>query len=167
MSVSIDGQSITYTRAADVQKQIDLRVAEIESRPGLGGYVDYVISDAADAVDDTDDMDLTPSTPVATHLTLVGGTSVDDVPIAGELNLVGMQSVISYPIVTDERLLIGYLDSEGPITSVLFSNDTSRTNQLGVFTQYASPVVVAGRTYNVLVGNELVTTTASFTATVT
>ena len=59
------------------------------------------------------------------------------------------------------HLLIARLASEGGIASVLFSDDASRTNQMGAFTLFGSMVDIGGDAYNVWVSNQALTQGAS------
>ena len=112
------------------------------------------------------DLGISTTTPVS-HPTLLGGISADAIPTAVELTITGAMGVLSFPAITSVRLLIARLATEPDITSLLFSNDSSQTNQIGVVTKYGSTVTVAGGdVYSVWVGDVLVTVPTAFTATV-
>ena len=110
---------------------------------------------------------ITISSAATAHPTLRFGTSADEVPQAAELTVVGangMGTIVAY--VGDMHLLIARLESEGDISSVLFSNDQSDTNQIGAFAKYAATVDVGGDTYSVWVSNQAISQTADVTLTV-
>lgn len=96
------------------------------------------------------------------------GTSDDETPQAAELTIMAPQGVGTIPAYTgSKRLLIARIATEADITSVLFSNDDSNTNQVGAFTKFTSTIEVGGTAYNVWVGNQPVTNMSDVTITVT
>ena len=100
--------------------------------------------------------------------TLRFGTSVNDVPVSAELTVVGAQGqgvIAAYA--GSRHLLIARLASEGDISSVSFSDDSTRTNQLGAFSKYGATVDIGGDAYNVWVSNQVLTQGADVTLTVT
>ena len=102
-----------------------------------------------------------------TYPTLRFGTSTDGTPQAGELTIVGALGMGTVPAYSGSmHLLIARLASEGGIASVLFSDDASRTNQMGAFTQFGSTVDIGGDAYNVWVSNQALTQGAEVTITV-
>lgn len=106
-------------------------------------------------------------TPPSGSLTVRLGTSPDVVPEAGELSIVaitGVGTVLAYQ--GSRRLLIGRLASEGAISGVLFSDDQSRTNQIGAFMDYADTVEIEARDWSVWVSNQALTQSADLTVTV-
>ena len=96
------------------------------------------------------------------------GLSADDAPLGSELTIDGVNGVGTIPAFSDMYMLIARLATEDDITSVLFSDDPSQTNQIGAFTKHANTVVPAGETeqYNVWVSNQLLTQPAEAQATV-
>ena len=73
------------------------------------------------------------------------GTSDDAIPIGSELDIPGVMGRGTVPAyVGNKHLLIARLATESDILSVTFSDDTSNTNQIGVFTKYGSTVVPTG-----------------------
>ena len=95
------------------------------------------------------------------------GTSDDAVPQAAELTVNAVDGVGTVPAyVGDKRLLVARLVSEGEINSVVFSDDASATNQLGVFTKHVGAVTVAGNMYAVWVSNQDLEQTADLGITV-
>ena len=105
-------------------------------------------------------------TPLPGSLTVQMGTSADAVPTAAELTIAATAGVGTVPAYAGSMyLLIARLDSESDLTSVLFSDDPSNTNQIGAFTKYASTVTVSGSAYAVWVSNQALTQTAALTVT--
>ena len=102
-----------------------------------------------------------------TYPTLRFGTSTDETPTAAELTIVGALGQGTVPAYAGNmHLLIARLASEGGIASVLFSDDASRTNQMGAFTLFGSMVDIGGDAYNVWVSNQALTQGAAVTITV-
>ena len=102
-----------------------------------------------------------------TYPTLRFGTSTDETPTAAELTIVGALGQGTVPAYAGNmHLLIARLASEGGIASVLFSDDASRTNQMGAFTLFGSMVDIGGDAYNVWVSNQALTQGANVTITV-
>ena len=66
----------------------------------------------------------------------------------------------------DRRLLIARLASEPDITSVLFSDDSSQTNQVGVFTKQTGTITIDGSAYNWWRSNQSVSQPTDVTITV-
>ena len=75
-----------------------------------------------------------------------------------------MGTILAYA--GDMHHLIARLASESDITSVLYSDDQSQTNQIGAFAKYAQTVDVGGDTYSVWVSNQALTQAADVTITV-
>ena len=99
-----------------------------------------------------------------TYPTLRFGTSTDETPTAAELTIVGALGQGTVPAYAGNmHLLIARLASEGGIASVLFSDDASRTNQMGAFTLFGSMVDIGGDAYNVWVSNQALTQGAAVT----
>ena len=77
-------------------------------------------------------------TPAST-LTTRFGLSDDNIPETAELTIVGVNGVGSISAYTGtKRLIIGRVSTENHITEVYFSDDSTHTNQIGAFTEYAS-----------------------------
>lgn len=94
------------------------------------------------------------------------GTSDDATPTAAELTVAsstGVGTVAAYN--GEKHLLIARLASEADITSVLFSDDPSQTNQIGAFTKFGSTVTKDGSVYDVWVSNQLLAQSAALTIT--
>ena len=73
------------------------------------------------------------------------GTSADATPEGSELTIAavnGVGTIAAY--VGDMRHLIARLATEPDISSVLYSDDQSNTNQIGAFTKFGSTVVPTG-----------------------
>ena len=107
-------------------------------------------------------------TPIS-HPTLYFGTSADSTPTGAELTIQGSMGQGTIPAYSGSmHHLIARLATEGDISSVLYSDDASRTNQLMAFTKAAGTVVPAGETeqYAVWVSNQALTQTADVTLTV-
>ena len=105
-------------------------------------------------------------TPV-TYPTLRFGTSSDATPTAGELSVVGalgQGTITAYS--GNMHHLIARLATEGDISSVLYGDDASNTNQIGAFAKYGSTVGIGGDAYNVWVSNQALTQGADVTLTV-
>ena len=101
------------------------------------------------------------------HPTLRFGTSADAVPDASEATIVGVNGMGTIEAYAGDMYhLIFRLESEGDITSVLYSDDQSQTNQIGAFTKYAQTVDVAGDTYSAWVSNQALLQSANVTLTV-
>lgn len=84
------------------------------------------------------------------------GVSDDAVPVAAELTVASDTGVGTLEAYDGEKhMLIARLASEADITSVKFSDDTSQTNQIGVFTKYGSTVRKNNKDYEVWVSNNL------------
>ena len=117
---------------------------------------DMVDSLALQAVVQTDDMFF--------------GTSADATPEASEATIMAPEGVGTVPAYAGSRhLLIFRLASEPDIASVLFSDDPSRTNQMGAFTKWSGGTLVpTGETaaFNVWVSNQALTQSATVTMTV-
>ena len=100
-------------------------------------------------------------------LTVRFGTSDDDVPSAAELSIEaedGVGEVLAYA--GEKHLVIGRLATEPDVTSVLFSDDTSQTNQIGAFTRASGVVGLGGQDWAVWVSNQLLTQSADLGITV-
>ena len=85
------------------------------------------------------------------------GTSLDETPEGAELTIAGVNGSGLIPAYTGtRRLLIARLATEDDITSVIFSDDQSNTNQVGAFTKFGSTVIPTGETeaFNVWVSNQ-------------
>lgn len=105
----------------------------------------------------------TTTTPT-THPTLLFGTSADETPVAAELTITGSMGQGTVPAYSGSmHLLIARLVSEGDITSVLFSDDLSQTNQIGAFTKFGTALTIDGSDYSVWVSNQALTQTADLT----
>ena len=103
----------------------------------------------------------------AGHPSLRFGVSADDTPVGAELTIAGAMGMGLIPAyVGNMYLLIGRLSSEDDISSVLFSDDPTDTNQVGSFAKFGSTVDVGGDTYNVWVTNQAVDNAAGVTLTV-
>ena len=104
---------------------------------------------------------VTPSVPVMTLTDNVFfGTSTDEIPESAELNVEGTGGVGTVLAYTGSmHLLIARLESEPDISRVLFSGDSSHTNQIGGLTKYSTTVIPTGETdpYNVWVSNQSLT----------
>ena len=99
----------------------------------------------------------------------VFGTSADDTPQGSELTIAAGNGVGTIPAYAGSRyLLIARLASESDITSILFSDDSSQTNQVGIVTKWGSAIVPTGETdaYNVWVSNQALTQADDLTITV-
>ena len=96
------------------------------------------------------------------------GLSADDTPLGSELTIPAANGVGTIPAFTDMYMLIARLATEGDITSVVFSDDQSQTNQIGAFTKHANTVVPTGETevFSVWVSNQMLTQPAEAQATV-
>ena len=114
--------------------------------------------------------DTSGGTPMPTTFpTLYFGTSADATPSAGELTIAGAMgqgTIAAYS--GSMHHLIARLESEGDISSVLYSDDASRTNQLMAFTKAAGMLVPPGETepFAVWVSNQALTQAADVTLTV-
>ena len=87
------------------------------------------------------------------------GVSDDGIPIGSELDIPGVMGKATLSSYAGfKHLLIARLATESDILSVTFSDDTSNTNQAGVFTKYGSTVIPTGETraFNVWVTNNAV-----------
>ena len=108
-------------------------------------------------------------TPVVVADDMYFGTSADAVPEAAEATVEATAGVGTItPYAGSMHLLIFRLATESDIASVLFSDDSSNTNQAGVFSKYGSTVVPTGETeaFNAWVSNQALTQTADLTMTV-
>ena len=96
------------------------------------------------------------------------GLSADDTPEGSELTIAAANGVGTIPAFVDMFMLIARLATEGDITSVVFSDDLSQTNQIGAFAKHADTVVPPGETemFAVWVSNQLLTQPAEAQATV-
>lgn len=86
------------------------------------------------------------SIPDSETMTIFLGLSDDEIPSGDELTLPtisGVGTILAY--VGEFRQLIARLASESDITSVLFSDDSSSTNQIGAFTKYGQTVIPFGQ----------------------
>ena len=109
-------------------------------------------------------------TPVVVADDMYLGTSLDAVPEASEATVeatAGVGTITAYA--GSMYLLIFRLATESDISSVLFSDDASNTNQAAAFAKYASTVVPTGETeaFNAWVSNQALTQAADVTLTVT
>ena len=91
------------------------------------------------------------------------GTSTDATPQGSEATVAGINgtgTIFSYT--GDMHLLIFRLESEADITRVLFSTDSTQTNQIGAFTKFGSTVIPTGETlpFEVWVTNQAVSNPA-------
>ena len=102
--------------------------------------------------------DAVDSTPTPSPADVRFGTSADDTAEASELTIIATAGVGTVPAyVGSMYLLLARLDSEDDITSVMFSDDPSNTNQIGAFTKAAGTVAVSGSDYAVWVSNNALT----------
>ena len=97
------------------------------------------------------------SIPDSETMTIFLGLSDDEIPSGDELTLPtinGVGTILAY--VGESRQLIARLASEPDITSVLYSDDSSSTNQIGVFTKYGQTVIPFGQVedFTVWVSNQ-------------
>ena len=97
------------------------------------------------------------------------GTSVDDVPEADEATVsavAGVGEILAY--VGSMYLLIFRLATEADISSVVFSDDASNTNQVGVLSKEGATIVPTGETeaFNVWVSNQALMQPTDVTMTV-
>ena len=107
-----------------------------------------------------------PVAPVA--VTVRFGTSLDEVPEAAEATIAGVGgrgTIVAY--LGERRHLIFRPVVEGDIERVLYSDDSSQTNQVGVFTKYAQSVSISGSQWAAWVSNQLLTQDFAVTLTVT
>ena len=105
--------------------------------------------------------------PPAGDLTVRLGTSDDAVATGAELTVeavAGVGLILAYA--GEKHLLIGRLASEPLISSVLFSDDQSNTNQVGAFAKAADPVDRGGDDYDVWVSHQLLSQSADLIVTV-
>ena len=97
------------------------------------------------------------ATPVL-FLTVVGGLSTDDVPETAELTITQVGSRIPFPAHIDRYNLIWRLATEPDLVSAVLASDLTSQNQIGNFTLWPNPVLLAdGREGKVLVSNQLLT----------
>ena len=97
------------------------------------------------------------------------GTSDDAVPTGSELNISGMNGMGVIPAYSgDKHLLIARVASEGDISMVTFSDDSSGSNQFGAFSKFASTITPQGDVglFSVWVSNQLLSQPAELTITV-
>ena len=96
------------------------------------------------------------------------GLSADDTPLGSELTIAGVAGVGTIPAFADMYMLIARLATEDDITSVVFSDDQSQTNQIGAFSKHTNTVVPPGESeeFSVWVSNQLLTQPAEAQATV-
>ena len=108
------------------------------------------------------------TTPIPTStLNVRFGLSDDNIPETAELTIVGVNGVGSISAYTGtKRLIIGRVSTENHITEVYFSDDSTHTNQIGAFTEYASIVVADSKNYTVWVSNQDLTQPTDITVTV-
>ena len=97
------------------------------------------------------------------------GISDDEIPIASELTVEGVSSTGTIDAyVGNKHLLIARLATEADLFAVTLSSDAGRTNQLGGFTKFATPVRPDSETedFSVWVSNQALTNTKSLVITV-
>ena len=96
------------------------------------------------------------------------GLSDDAVPQPAEATIPAMNGSAVIEAFADKHMLIFRLASEPDIVSVLFSDDASRTNQIGAFVKQAATVIPQGETeqFNVWVSRQLLTQPDRATVTV-
>ena len=106
-------------------------------------------------------------TPPAAPDFRVGTRSTNTGIVAADFTLSSTNGSVDLRAYQGERyLLIARLASEPDITSVLFSDDSSQTNQIGVFTKQTATVSIGGDDYNVWVSDEDVSQPTDVTITV-
>ena len=85
------------------------------------------------------------------------GLSADATPNAAEATIPANNGIGDLPAFTNMHILVFRLATEPDITTALFSDDDSNTNQIGAFTKFGSNVTVSGAAYKVWVGNRAIT----------
>ena len=109
-------------------------------------------------LDDLDD-DGTPSVHV---LQVVGGLSFNATPEASELTIAPTNpGVVPFAPFADMHVLLWKPREDGPITSIVFSDDVTKTNLLSAFTQWPSPINHGHLVGDVWVSNQLLTFTVA------
>ena len=101
-----------------------------------------------------------PAVPVNVYF----GISDDAIASADEATIAavgGVGHIDGY--VGEKHILIFRRDSEPVISSVVFSDDPSKTNQVGAFTMQVATVDFNGATWNAWVSNQLLTQTERVT----
>ena len=105
----------------------------------------------------------------AGDVTVFFGLSVVALPTAAVLTIAATNGVGSIDSYSGSRyLLIARLATEADISSVLFSDDASNTNQVGAFTKFGSTLIPPGQTeaFNVWYSNQNLTQPDDVTITV-
>ena len=129
---------------------------------------DFIASISNGGSDNGGSPPIVPSVPV-NLITAVFGISLDNIPESAELIIPadnGVGTINMY--VGSNHFLIARIASEPDIMSVLFSDDSSQTNQIGAFTKYGNRIIPQGETeeYNVWVTNQNLTNSANVIMTV-
>ena len=91
----------------------------------------------------------------AIGFTALAGLSADAVPIASELTISHTAGRFTIPAFTNMRILFARATNEPDITKIDDLSDSSRTNQIGAWSKYASAVRVLEIPYNVWVSNQV------------
>ena len=108
-------------------------------------------------------------TPTPVTDDLYFGTSADAIPTSAELTIPGVNGAGVIPMYAGSRHhLIARLASEDDITSVIYSDDPTRDNEVAAFAKYADTVIPSGETeaFSVWVSHQLLTNPADVTVTV-
>ena len=108
---------------------------------------------------DTPETGLRPSVHV---LQVVGGLSADATPVASELTILPTTpGIVPFPAFIDMHVLIWRPRADGPINSVIFDDDPTRTNQITGFAVSPVDITVGHLVGSVWVSNQLLTFTTS------
>ena len=112
-------------------------------------------ADARSVLHDLIDSSEFVGSPTGEVITVLMGLSADATPEASELTIEANNGVGAVDSYDGERyLLIARLATEADLSSVIFSDDDSVTNQVGAFEKFAQTVEVGGNAYNAWVSEE-------------
>ena len=116
----------------------------------LADYRSPIVIDLDDATD-------TPS-PSPHVLQVVGGLSANATPVASELTILPTTpGIIPFPAFIDMHLLIWRPRADGPVNSIIFDDDTTRTNQITGFAVSPVDITVGHLVGSVWVSHQLLT----------
>ena len=91
----------------------------------------------------------------AIGFTALAGLSADAVPKPSELTISRTAGRFTIPAFANMRILFARATIEPNITEIVDVSDSSRANQIGAWSKYASAVTLLDIAYNVWVSNQV------------
>lgn len=114
---------------------------------------------SSEAMSEVPETPLVPTTPVHV-LQVIGGLSADATPEDSELTIAPTTpGVVPFPAFDSRHILLWKPRADGPITSVVFSDDPTKDNQIGAFTKWPSAITHGHLVGDVWVSNQNLTFT--------